>query len=64
MTNCEQFPTKCCVKIAATLTLASTDVFLIKMCQCSRVISDISEDYIDFWLQGGAAVDCPCLHGL
>ncbi len=31
MTNCEQFRTKCCVKIAATLTLASTDVFLIKM---------------------------------
>ncbi len=33
MTNCEQFKTKCCVKISATLTLASTHVFLIKMCQ-------------------------------
>ncbi len=33
MTNCEQFRTKCCVKISATLTLASTHVFLIKMCQ-------------------------------
>ena len=31
MTNCEQFRTKCCVKIVATLTLATTDVFLIKM---------------------------------
>ncbi len=31
MTNCEQFRTKCSAKIAATLTLASTDVFLIKM---------------------------------
>ncbi len=28
MTNCEQFRTKCCVKIAATLTLAAIDVFL------------------------------------
>ncbi len=27
-TNCEQFRTKCCVKIAATLTLASTDLYL------------------------------------
>ncbi len=27
MTNCKQFRTKCCVKIATTLTLASTDVF-------------------------------------
>ena len=33
MTNYEQFWTKWCVKIAATLTLAPTDVFLIKMCQ-------------------------------
>ncbi len=33
MTNCEQFRTKCCVKISATLTLASTHVFLIRMCQ-------------------------------
>ncbi len=33
MTNCEQFRTKCCVKISATLTLASTHVFLSKMCQ-------------------------------
>ncbi len=32
--NSEQFRTKCCVlKIVATLTLASTDVFLIKMWQ-------------------------------
>ena len=31
--NCEQFRTKCCVKISATLKLASTHVFLIKMCQ-------------------------------
>ena len=31
MTNCEQLRTKCCVKLAATLTfIASTDVFLIK----------------------------------
>ena len=30
MTNFEQFRTKCCEKLAATLTLASTDVFLIK----------------------------------
>ena len=35
MTNCEQCRTKCCAKIAATLTLASTDVFLIKMWQKS-----------------------------
>ncbi len=33
MTNCEQFRTNCCVKIAATLTLANTFVFLIKMWQ-------------------------------
>ncbi len=33
MTNCDQFRTKCCVKISATLTLASTHVFLLKMCQ-------------------------------
>ncbi len=31
--NCEQYQTKCCVEIAATLTLATIDVFLIKMCQ-------------------------------
>ncbi len=33
--SCEQFLTKCCccAKIAATLTLASTDIFLIKMWQ-------------------------------
>ena len=30
MANCEQLRTKCCIKIAATLTLGSTDVFLIK----------------------------------
>ncbi len=30
MTNCEQFRTKCCVKISEILTLASTDVFSIK----------------------------------
>ncbi len=30
ITNCERFRTKCCVKIAATLTLASTEVFLTK----------------------------------
>ena len=30
---CEQFRTKCCVKIVATLALATTDVFLIKMLQ-------------------------------
>ena len=30
MTNCEQFRTKYCAKIAATLTLSSTDVFLYK----------------------------------
>ncbi len=33
ITNCEQFRTKCCVKIAATLRLATTDVYLIRMCQ-------------------------------
>ncbi len=31
MTNCEQFRTKCYVKTAATSTLATTDVFLIKI---------------------------------
>ncbi len=33
MTNCEQFRAKCYVKIVATLTLATTDVFLIKIWQ-------------------------------
>ena len=33
ITNCEQFRTKCSAKIAAIWTLASTDVFLIKMWQ-------------------------------
>ncbi len=30
MTICEEFRTKCCVNLAATLTLAITDVFSIK----------------------------------
>ena len=33
MANCEQFRKQCCVKTAGVLTLASTHVFLIKMCQ-------------------------------
>ena len=33
MTNCEQFQAKCYVKIAAMLTVASTHVFLIQICQ-------------------------------
>ncbi len=31
MTNCEQFRTKCCAIIAATLTLATAYVFLLTM---------------------------------
>ncbi len=31
MTKCELFRTKCCVKIALTLTLATTDVLLINV---------------------------------
>ena len=47
MTNCEHFQTKCCVKIAATLILTATDVFLIayfdknvtRMLQQERILS-------------------------
>ncbi len=44
MTNCEQFLTKCCVKIAATLILATADVFLIRMWQecCNGIESRLS----------------------
>ncbi len=32
MTNCDQFRTKCCVKIAATLTLASKNFYFFVFC--------------------------------
>ncbi len=33
ITNCEQFRAKFCLKITATLTLDTTDIFLIKLIQ-------------------------------
>ena len=50
MTICEQYRAKCCVQTAATLTLASTDVFLIKMWQESynRMESWVFEKNIFF----------------
>ena len=35
----EQFQAKCCVKIVTTLTLATTDVVLIKMLQQAGILS-------------------------
>ncbi len=52
MTNyCEQYRTNCCVKISATLTLASTHVFLIKMCQkcynrIERILSVVKKNCV------------------
>ena len=43
MTYCGQFRIKCCVKTVATLTLASTRVFLIKCAKNRTTISVLKQ---------------------
>ncbi len=49
MTNCEQFRTKCCVKTAAILTLATTCLFdknVSKMVQQEEILSILKKTNI------------------